>query len=310
MKLNLRSIGGRTRRTKGATLIAPSEERSSRNAIALLREAMASKNTLACCGLDPDLAKMPLAITDPHASNEVKVLRFLREVVDITGPHVCAFKIQKAFFDIFPGGHDLLQRTIAYAHEHHPEVPVFLDAKIGDIGNTMEVYLHNVFGELRADGVVLNPYMGDDVLMPFAQLPDKAGLALVKTSNQGANIVQDTILAGGRPLWQHILALTVDRWNGASNMIPVLASTADVDFSGVRKIIPDDMPVLFVGFGVQGGGLGHLRELLDSSGRGVFVNSSRGLLYPYEPDDTDWRTKIENAVLALKVGLNQERGPR
>ena len=137
-----------------------------------------------------------------------------------------------------------------------------------------------------------NPYLGDDVMRPFAELPDKAAIVTVKTSNPDAAIVQDVILQDGRPLWKYILELMVNRWNGAGNMIPVIGSTTDIDLSGVREIIPDEMPVLFGGYGVQGGTTKHLRQLLDSERRGVFVNSSRGILYPY---DIQERSDTRNA---------------
>lgn len=287
-------------------LIAPAK-RPRGNALTALREAMASKDTLACVGLDPDLTKIPLSITSPHASDEVKVSRFLREVIDITGPHVCAYKVQKAFFDVFPKGHELLTKIVAYAQEKYPEVMVFIDAKVGDIDNTMEAYLRNIFEEIRADGLVINPYMGDDVLRPFESLGNKAGVVLVKTSNPGASVVQDTVLPDGRTLWQYVLGLVAERWNKGANLIPVLSSTADVDLSGVRQIIPDDMPILFAGYGVQGGNLNHFRQLLDSTGRGVFVNSSRGILYPYDPAETEWRQRILNTAIELKETLNRGR---
>ena len=288
-------------------LIAPAQEQPPRKALSLLRDAMVSKNTLACVGLDPDISKMPLSITGSHASDEVKVWRFLREVIDITGPHICSYKAQKAFFDVFPKGHELLAKVVAYAQERYPEVIVFIDAKVGDIDNTMEAYLHNIFEEIRADGLVVNPYMGDDVLKPFELLSDKASIVLVKTSNPGADIVQNIVLSDGRMLWQYMLQLVAERWNKGSNLIPVLSSITDTDLSSVRQVIPDDMPILFAGYGVQGGNLNHFRQLLDSTGRGVFVNSSRGILYPYDPAETEWRRKILDAVIELKETLNQGR---
>ncbi len=276
-------------------------------ALTLLRKAMIRNNSLACCGLDPDIAKMPREIVKRRMSDEAKVQRFLREAINLTGNHVCAYKIQKAFFDVFPKGHTLLEDTIGYAHERFPDVPVFVDAKVGDIDNTMEAYLRNILHKLGADGVVVNPYMGDEVVMPFARLKHKAGIVLVRTSNIGAAIVQDAILADGRPLWRHTLDLVVERWNTASNLIPVLSATVDIDMSEVRKAMPDNMPVLFAGFGVQGGNLKHFRQLLDSKKRGVFVNSSRGILYPYEPDEKGWRDKIVEATISLKEMLNRER---
>jgi orotidine-5'-phosphate decarboxylase len=277
--------------------------RTSCRSLELLRQAIIRNNTLACCGLDPDIEKLPMELRGKE-TDEDAVWRFLEIVIDLTAPHICCYKVQKAFFDIFPEGHDLLKHTIAYIHEHHPELPVFVDAKIGDVGNTMDIYLHNIFGELNADGVVVNPYLGDDVMRPFESLPDKAAIVTVKTSNPDAVIVQDVILQDGRPLWKYILELTANRWNGAGNMVPVIGSTADIGLGDVRQMIPDEMPVLFAGYGVQGGTTKHLRQLLDSERRGVFVNSSRGILYPYDIQDPLWLGAILQAVKDLQNTLN------
>ena len=276
-------------------------------ALSLLSEAMIENDSLACCGLDPDITKLPYAITKQRRSKEAMILRFLREIIDITGPHVCSYKVQKAFFDVFPAGHELLRETISYAHERYPGIPLFIDAKVGDIDNTMLAYLQNIFGEICADGLVVNPYMGDDVLKPFESIGDKAAVVLVKTSNLGGSIVQDIVLPDGRLLWQYVLDLVVNRWNAASNLIPVLSSTSDTDMMDVRRMIPDTMPILFAGFGAQGGSLQNFRQLLDSSGRGVFVNSSRGLLYPYQTDERNWQRKVLAATIALKEELNRAR---
>jgi len=264
-----------------------------------LLRAMKARDSLVCVGLDPDYEKIPSII---KGAGEDRVLNFLKEVVQITAPHICSYKVQKAFFDPWDQGHELLRMTISHVHRHHPDIPVFLDCKIGDIDNTMDAYMANIFGTLQADGVLLNPYMGDDVLAPMAKYPDKAGVVLVKTSNPGASIVQDY---GG--LWKHILHQVIERWNTAGNLIPVIASTADIDLAEVRTIIPDQMPILFAGFGEQGGTVDQLRQLLNSEGIGVFVNSSRGILYPYPIDCPTWRSEIELAVITMKAKLNRQR---
>jgi orotidine-5'-phosphate decarboxylase len=41
------------------------------------------------------------------------------------------------------------------------------------------------------------------------------------------------------------------------------------------------------GYGAQGGDASGIRPLLDSSGRGVLINSSRNLLYAYENTASD-----------------------
>lgn len=280
--------------------------KTSRRSLELLRQAAIRNNTLACCGLDPDIGKIPMELRREGADEDA-VRRFLEIVIDLAAPHICCYKAQKAFFDIFSDGHELLKHTINYVHVHYPDLPVFVDAKIGDVGNTMDIYLRNIFGELNADGVVVNPYLGDDVMRPFESLPDKAAIVTVKTSNPDGAIVQDVILENGRPLWKYILDLMTTRWNGAGNMIPVIGSTADINLSDVRQLIPDNMPVLFAGYGVQGGTTKHLRQLLDSERRGIFVNSSRGILYPYDVRDPLWRDAILRAIKLMQNVLNFER---
>mgnify|MGYP001559595155 CR=1 FL=1 len=188
-------------------------------AIDQIFKRMKACNTLLCCGLDPNLKAMPPEITERKITDEEKVLSFLRTVVNVTAPHVCAYKAQKAFFDVLAGGHEVLKELIGYIHTYHEGIPVIVDCKIGDIDNTMMAYIQNLFGELNADGVVVNPYMGDDVMIPFYEFTDKAIVVLVKTSNLSGSIVQDVVLHDGLPLWRHVLDLVVNRWNGSGNMI-------------------------------------------------------------------------------------------
>lgn len=268
-------------------------------------ERMKSHDTLLCCGLDPDLKKMPHEITEKKISDEEKILDFLRTVVDVTASHVCAYKAQKAFFDVLAGGHDVLKKLIDYIHTSHPGIPVIVDCKIGDIENTMAAYVQNLFGSFQADGIVVNPYMGDDVMLPLAEFADKSIVVLVKTSNPSGGIVQDVAIQNGQPLWRHILDLVVNRWNRNANMIPVLSATVGLNMVEIRSLIPDRMPILFAGVGAQGGNLAGLRNLLNSEGIGVFVNSSRDILYP--KNQQHWQIAIEEAAVRLKEALNNER---
>lgn len=268
-------------------------------------ERMKLHKTLLCCGLDPDLKKMPSEIVGKQTSDEDKVLEFLRVVVDVTESHVCAYKAQKAFFDVLTGGHDILKKLIDYIHTSHPGIPVIVDCKIGDIENTMTAYIQNLFGSLQADGIVVNPYMGDDVMLPLTELVDKSIVVLVKTSNPSGGVVQDVALQSGQPFWHHVLDLLVNRWNRNANMIPVLSSTVELNMAEIRSLIPDKMPILLAGVGAQGGNYADLRNLLNSEGLGVFVNSSRGILYPQSQQS--WQIAIGEAAIGLKEALNNER---
>jgi len=275
------------------------------NSIDMLHAGM--KNSLLCCGLDPDVGKIPIEASNSGLSDEKKVVRFLQTVVDLTAPNVCAYKIQKAYFDRFPLGHDALKETISYVHITHKGLPVIVDCKIGDIDNTMHAYLDNLFNELKADGIVVNPYMGDDVMRPMSRYPDKAIVVLAKTSNPGGGVIQDVLTEDGIPMWQHVLNLITERWNESGNMIPVISSTAGLDMTSVRKIIPDNMPILLAGVGAQGGIYADLSKLLNSQRSGVFVNSSRGIIYAKAESGQTWQDAMNESSRILKEALNQER---
>lgn len=273
----------------------------------MLFQRIEQRQTLLCCGLDPDLSRFPAEVLSLAATDEEKVRQFLQQVVDATATHVCAYKAQKAFFDLMTGGHDVLKGVVAYIHQRHPGVPVIIDCKAGDIGNTMQAYLDNIFGRIEADGIVVNPYMGDDVINPCKGFHDKLVVVLVKTSNPGGAMIQDLPLQDGRYLWEHILELVTTRWNDNQNMAPVISSTATIDFLEVRKRIPDDMPILLAGVGAQGGSYAELRKLLNSKEAGVFVNSSRGILYAPPGPGIPWQHAVEAAAVDLKDTLNMQR---
>lgn len=270
-----------------------------------LLNRMYSAGTLLCVGLDPDTRKLPAEILAQPITIEEKVYTFLCGVVDVTIQHVCAYKVQKAFFDLLPGGHDVLKHTIAYIHELDSSVTVVIDCKIGDIDNTMEAYTANLFGNMKADGIVVNPYMGTDVISPLMEHSDKAIVVLAKTSNPGGGVIQDLTLNNGQRLWEFILDQIVGPWNRNSNMIPVLAATAGLDMSAYRTRIPDQMPILLAGVGAQGGDMHDIRGLLNEQSSGVFVNSSRGILYANV--HPSWKVSVEVAVINLKCALNSVR---
>ena len=278
------------------------------NALTELSRNMINNNTLCCCGIDPDISKFPKEILGMSGSDEEKAYAFITEVIRITAPYVCVYKAQKAFFDCFTGGHDLMKGIVGYAHEQFPGIPVVIDCKIGDTENTMGAYLNNLFVNMDVDGIVVNPYMGDDVLEPFRDFPEKMAVVLVRTSNPGANIIQDIMTASGKKLWEVVLELTINRWNIAGNMVPVISSTAQMDLQLVRKAIPDTMNILFAGVGDQGGDESGVRLLLNSKRSGVFVNSSRGILYAPSHGEKSWQESVKDAVIRLRNILNKYRG--
>jgi orotidine-5'-phosphate decarboxylase len=60
---------------------------------------MKEVNSLVCVGLDPDISKIPTSVIENNISDSAALYAFLTKIIDITAPHACSYKIQKAFYD-------------------------------------------------------------------------------------------------------------------------------------------------------------------------------------------------------------------
>ncbi len=121
-------------------------------------------------------------------------------------------------------------------------------------------------------------------------------------------MIQDAVMADGRPLWQSVLDLLFDRWNTAENLVPVLScQVAGLPY--VRTRVPQGTPVFVAGFGVQGGTPNDLSPAL-TSGLDTVINASRSILYPYAPAQLNWREAIKDAVVHMKTTLNCLKGAK
>ena len=79
------------------------------------------------------------ALPGAHRRGPSPIFQFNKAIIDATHDLVCAFKPQFAHYAACEA-EDQLQRTIEYIHRSCPDVPVILDAKRGDVGNTAERY--------------------------------------------------------------------------------------------------------------------------------------------------------------------------
>jgi orotidine-5'-phosphate decarboxylase len=225
-------------------------------------------------GLDPEPARFPARFGgDPDA-----VFAFCRDIVDATAEFACAFKPQIAYFAAHNDGEAALQRLIAHINGAHPDVPVILDAKRGDIGSTAGQYAVEAFERFGADAVTLNPYMGRDSAAPFLQYNDRGCVFLCHTSNPGARDFQE-LDVGGEPLYQRIARTIARDWNTDGNCALVVGATFPEELKVIRGIV-GDMPLLIPGVGAQGGDVeAVVKNGRSADGTGLVINSSRGILY-------------------------------
>lgn len=205
---------------------------------------------------------------------------FDKTIIDQTADLVLAYKLQSAFYEAEGSmGWETLKKTVGYIKQNHPDLPVILDAKRGDIGNTNEAYVKAIFDDLGVDAVTIHPYLGKESLQPFLDRIDKGIIVLVKTSNPGAGEFQD-LQVNGKPLYQ-IVAEHVKNWG--DNLAVVVGATYPKELKAVREIV-GDMPILVPGIGAQGGDLkATLENGLNSNGQGLIINSSRGIIFADNP---------------------------
>ena len=237
-----------------------------------------------CVGLDPEPKRFP-----PHLRGSAAILDFCRAIVDATHDLVCAFKPQIAYFAA-NRAEDQLEALIAYIHERHPDVPVILDAKRGDMGATSEQYAREVFERYRADAVTLQPYQGYDAIAPYLAYPGKGAILLCRTSNASGDELQALQVAsdgGAEPLYVRVARLVAERWNTSGQCGLVVGATYPRELAAVRAVV-GDLPILVPrhrGAGRRPRGLG--RRGRDAGGRtdGEFVagravrRAGRGLRY-------------------------------
>ena len=246
-----------------------------------LRTRWQQADSLLCVGLDPDPAKFPDAFVD----DEDALFSFCRDIVDATAEFACAFKPQIAYFAAHNDGEAQLQRLIAHVSGSHPQVPVILDAKRGDIGSTAEQYAKEIFERYGADAITANPYMGKDSVDPYLAFPDKGVILLCRTSNPGGSDLQFLDVGGGKKLYEHVAELVATKWNTTGQCALVVGATFPGEIARVREIV-GDLPLLVPGIGAQGGDVeATLQAGRTAAGTGLIINNSRAILYAGKGED-------------------------
>ncbi|HTC51031.1 MAG TPA: orotidine-5'-phosphate decarboxylase [Steroidobacteraceae bacterium] len=267
-----------------------------------LKAAWARNDSLVCVGLDPELEKFPARLSGQPSP----IFQFNRAIIDATADLVCAYKPQFAHYAAYEA-EDQLERTIEYIHQQHPGIPVILDSKRGDVGNTAQRYALEAFERYGADAVTVNPYLGTDSLEPFLAYAERGVIVLCRTSNPGAADLQD-LDTGGRKLYQVVAQLAASRWNSRGNCALVVGATYPKELAQVRALT-GDMPFLVPGVGAQGGDVqGVVSNGQTAAGDGLMISSSRAILYA--ASDDSWIEAARAATQKLRDQINQHRAGR
>jgi orotidine-5'-phosphate decarboxylase len=265
-----------------------------------LRARIEAADSVVSVGLDPDPARLPEAVAD----HDLPRWAFNRRIVDATHEHAACYKPNVAFYEDADGWR-ALRETVAYAHGKG--VPVLLDAKRADIGNTARQYaklLDDRGDGLAADAITVNPYLGRDSLEPFLAREEKGVFVLARTSNPGAADFQNLVVGTDKRLYEYV-AQRAAEWNEAGNVGLVVGATAPGELETLRGLVPD-LPFLVPGVGAQGGDVEAAVEYGLADGVGL-VNSSRGIVFAGEGRDVDFARAAGEAARRLKRRLNEYR---
>ena len=262
-------------------------------------DAAAERNrSLLCVGLDPWPPAMPIA----------DVAAFTRAIIAATSDVVCAYKPQWAFYEAEGvAGLRALEATIeAIPHE----IPIILDVKRGDLGNTSVAYAKAAFETWGADAVTVNPYQGRDSLQPFLAYADKGIFVLTRTSNPGGVDFQALPVRGAdgeeRPLYEEV-ARQAMTWNDLGNVGLVTGATAPEELARVRRLA-GAAPILIPGVGAQGGDLERaVRNGADANGRRAVITASRSVLYASRGSDFADAARAEATRLRGAINAELER---
>lgn len=268
-----------------------------------LAAAWEKNNSLLCVGLDPDPAKFPAHFN----GREDAIFEFCKAIVDATADLACCFKPQIAYFAA-RRAEDQLEALIDHIHAQHPDIPVILDAKRGDIGSTAEQYAMEAFERYGADAVTVNPYLGRDSVEPYLAWKNKGVILLCRTSNPGGSDLQFLdIDANGKTekLYEHLARLIATEWNSDGQCALVVGATFPAEIARVREIV-GTLPLLVPGIGAQGGDIeATVWAGRTADGTGLMINSSRAILYAGK--DEDFAAAARQVALETRDTINRYR---
>lgn len=276
----------------------------SRNFGALLSERLAA-GLHVCVGLDSDPKRIP-ACAGLQKGLAGAMTTFNDEIVSATADAVAAFKPNSAFYEgAYPpassddrtivgsitAGFLALRRTNANIHGAHPNVPVVLDYKRGDIGKSNVGY-RTYAQVMGADAITVPPYLGEESLRPFLDEEGLGVFVLCRTSNQGAGEFQDMPVTpreedemGNDPIPLYLyVAGRVAHWQhrAKATLGLVVGATYSEEMARVRDFVGDDIPLLIPGVGAQGG---DLTASVRAARRNFIINSSSGVIFASNGED-------------------------
>lgn len=252
-----------------------------------LQQRVTATGSRLCVGLDPR----------PGDGGADAAKPFLSRVIEETSDYAAAFKPNMAYFEAMGiAGIKVLEEILKEIPSH---IPIILDAKRSDIGETQKYYAQGYFNGWNVDAVTLNPFLGYDSIEPFLDYAGKAIYLLAVTSNAGTADFQQQDLKDGRKVFELVTALGA-RAKTEGRLTDVGYVVGLTNSESVLPKMPN-APLLVPGLGAQGGDLGALAAAKRSAPD--VINVSRGILYAQ--DEMSFRERAKFWMEKIASGYSQ-----
>jgi uridine monophosphate synthetase len=248
-----------------------------------LQQAIATNRSRLVVGLDPNPEMMPGGDeSGEHRNYRIDDLRaWLQQIIAKTDDRVCAYKPTLGFYlALGAPGLTLLEEILAEIRQGSRNsrnsrnsrtaghVPIILDAKHGDL-NTGTAIARLAFERWQVDAIVLDPYAGQDALVPFEVYPDKAVFINCHTSNPSATAIQN-YPSPDRPLYQQVTR-EARRWGSPDRLALEVGTSDPTVLAAIRAIAPERL-ILARSIWSEGSDLDALLEAgQDDQGAGLLL---------------------------------------
>ncbi len=195
-----------------------------------------------------------LALDFPYSENRGELLSRSLEAVESVAQYVCAVKMNRQLvlpLGLFDGVKTIINRA------HDMGLPVIMDAKVNDIGNTNRA-IAEYYYRAGFDAVIANPFVGwEEGLQPIFEIARKTNrgvIVLVYMSHKGAvegygQTVQDPTTKRLAPQYK-VFAEKALEWSADG---AVVGATYPDKMREIHAILKAKVPIYSPGVGAQGG---------------------------------------------------------
>ncbi len=254
--------------------------------VQMLLVRMREIKSCVCVGLDADASheKVPARLKSIHGP--ITSYNLAMETARLTSSYACCWKINQGFFACHgPMGMTMLYALVPNLRNIKPNIPIILDYKREDIGNSAKQYAMEALA-YGVDAVTVGSYLGSDSICEF--ITRVFPFVLCHTTNKSAEELQHLQVKYGNvetSLYLQVAKL-IGEWDGCEGGCgAVLGATFPTQMREAVRFT-GSAPVLIPGIGKQEGALKETISAvaLSTVGERPFViNSSRGIMFADDP---------------------------